>query len=70
MNLLKMCVDTCHIFTSGEESLSYVRRSLPLTKLIHFNDIDALVGEGHIGLATMTEIAAVAHQKAIPMVIE
>jgi len=77
---LRMCVDTCHVFASGEQPLDYIQRSLSLTRLIHFNDsatpcgscLDrhALVGEGHIGLATMTTIAEVANQHTIPMIIE
>jgi len=78
---LRICVDTCHVFACGHEPLEYIKK-VPdgFLKLIHFNDsaaaagtrLDrhAFVGEGHIGLARMTEIANHAITRAIPMLVE
>jgi len=81
---LRICIDTCHVFACGHDPLTYLRRFLTahagLTHLIHFNDsatpcgscLDrhALVGQGHIGISTMTEIAKTAAAATLPMVIE
>lgn len=81
---LRVCIDTCHVFAAGEDPVTYLkeitRMSPTYTKLIHFNDsatpcgscLDrhAFVGEGHIGLAKMTEIACAGTAAALPMVIE
>ena len=78
---LRICVDTCHVFACGHSPLEYIQQTpADLIKLIHFNDsaaicgscVDrhALVGEGHIGLETMTAIAGYARAQAIPMIIE
>jgi deoxyribonuclease-4 len=78
---IQICVDTCHVFASGHDPLDYIKK-VPdgLLKLIHFNDsaavcgscVDrhAFVGEGHVGLAKMTEIAHYARSKSIPMLVE
>jgi deoxyribonuclease-4 len=81
---LRICIDTCHVFACGHQPLNYLQRFLSahpaLTRLIHFNDsatpcgscLDrhAFVGQGHIGLETMTEIAKTASAASIPMVVE
>lgn len=81
---LRVCVDTCHVFACGEDPVTYVSRFIDehpnFVRLIHFNDsatpcgscVDrhAFVGEGHIGLEKMTEIACVASANDLPMVIE
>jgi deoxyribonuclease-4 len=81
---LRICIDTCHVFACGHNPLTYLQRFLAthagLTHLIHFNDsatpcgscLDrhAFVGQGHIGIATMTEIAKAAAASTLPMVIE
>jgi len=78
---LRICVDTCHVFACGHAPLEYIQQTPAAhIKLIHFNDsaatcgscVDrhALVGEGHIGLPTMTAIADYARTHTIPMIIE
>lgn len=79
---LRVCVDTCHVFASGCEPVSYLQKTAEkgLLTLVHYNDSQAacgscvdrhaFVGTGHIGLATMTEIAEFCASKRIPMVIE
>jgi deoxyribonuclease-4 len=81
---LRICVDTCHVFACGHEPRDYIRRLITthpgLTRLIHFNDsatpcgscLDrhAFVGQGHIGIHAMSEIAELATEHALPMVIE
>lgn len=81
---LLICIDTCHVFASGAQPLDYLKRTMSvhpsLVRLIHFNDsatpcgscLDrhALVGEGHIGIETMTAIALASTASGIPMVIE
>lgn len=81
---VRMCIDTCHVFVSGEDPLVYVTEVVAHQKealaLIHFNDsatvcgscLDrhAFVGEGHVGLATLSKIATVATSAGIHMVIE
>ena len=78
---LRICVDTCHVFACGHDPLDYIKK-VPdgFLKLIHFNDSAALsgsrldrhafVGEGHIGLAKMTEIAHYGKARTIPMLVE
>jgi deoxyribonuclease-4 len=81
---LRVCVDTCHVFACGADPLDYVQRFLDdhpdHIKLIHFNDsatacgscLDrhAFCGQGHIGIAKMTDIAATATVMGIPLIIE
>lgn len=81
---LRICVDTCHVFACGHAPADYVRSALAkdptLLKLIHYNDsatpcgscLDrhALVGQGHIGIATMEDVAKTAAAAAVPMLIE
>ena len=78
---IRICVDTCHVFACGHDPMDYIKK-VPdgFLKLIHFNDsaaasgsrLDrhAFVGEGHIGLVRMTEIAHYAVARAIPMLVE
>jgi deoxyribonuclease-4 len=81
---LRICVDTCHVFTCGHQPLEYISRlsqyNKKLLKLIHYNDsatpcgarLDrhAFMGTGHIGMPKMTEIAEHCHVNKYPMVIE
>lgn len=80
---LRICLDTCHVFACGHDPVRYIQSCLDysgLLKLIHYNDSKdicgsckdrhALAGTGHIGLQTMTEIARLCKEKALPMVIE
>jgi len=81
---LRICIDTCHVFAVGDAPLTYLQRMVTehpgLAKLIHFNDsatpcgscLDrhAYPGQGHIGIALLTEIAVVAAAAAVPMIME
>lgn len=81
---LKICVDTCHVFATGQCPLAYIQALLndapQLLTLVHYNDSKeccgsckdrhAFVGTGEIGMPTMTEIAKLCHRHTIPMVIE
>jgi len=78
---LRMCIDTCHVFACGHQPLDYIQKTAPLfINLIHFNDsaapcgscVDrhAAIGDGHIGIDTMTAIAHHAVSHGLPMVIE
>jgi deoxyribonuclease-4 len=81
---IRICIDTCHVFACGHAPADYVRSALAkdptLLKLIHYNDsatpcgscLDrhALVGQGHIGIAAMEDVAKTASAAAVPMLIE
>lgn len=79
---LRACVDTCHIFAAGEDSprLYLEAMGAETTRLIHFNDsatpcgshrdCHAFAGQGHIGLAKMTEVACWGTSNGVPMVCE
>ncbi len=81
---LRICIDTCHVFACGHQPLDYIQRFTAahpsFTKLLHFNDSAAAcgscvdrhagIGQGHIGMKTMTEIAHHAISHGLPMVIE
>ena len=81
---LRVCVDTCHVFASGQCPLEYLQRAIReypgWVRLIHFNDslgargscVDrhAPPGEGHIGLAQMMAIAETGRAAGIGMVYE
>jgi len=78
---LRICIDTCHVFACGHQPLLYLQQTDPaLTQLIHFNDSatpcgsctdrHAEIGQGHIGIDTMTAIAHHAVSASIPMIIE
>lgn len=81
---LAICVDTCHVFATGQDPLKYIQDLVAtdkaLLKLVHFNDssgccgscVDrhAFIGTGLIGLAALTEVARVCSVADIPMVVE
>lgn len=81
---LRICVDTCHVFATGQNPLDYIQKihdtDASLLQLVHFNDsaeacgscLDrhAFVGTGKIGIATMTTIAEYCSERHIPMVVE
>ena len=81
---LKICVDTCHVFATGQCPLGYLQALLKdapeLLHLVHYNDSKeccgsckdrhAFVGTGEIGLEKMTNIAKLCSTNNIPMVIE
>ena len=81
---LRICLDTCHVFASGQNPLDYIRKiwsaDSGLLKLVHFNDsaapcgscLDrhAFIGTGKIGFAAMKEIADYCLSKSIPMLVE
>lgn len=81
---LRICVDTCHVFATGKQPLSYIQRltkyNKKLLKLIHFNDsatpcgscLDrhAFIGMGHIGIEQMTAVGNHCHSHNLPMLVE
>lgn len=82
---LRMCVDTCHVFSCGHVPLEYLETAVrvgsdSLIKLVHYNDsavpcgacVDrhAFMGTGHIGMDGMGVIAKFCAKHSIPMVIE
>ena len=81
---LRICLDTCHVFASGQNPLDYIRKiwdaDAGLLKLVHFNDsatpcgscLDrhAFIGTGKIGFPAMKEIADYCLGKGIPMLVE
>jgi deoxyribonuclease-4 len=81
---LRICVDTCHVFATGQNPLDYIQKihdtDASLLQLVHFNDsaeacgscLDrhAFVGTGKIGITTMTTIAEYCSERHIPMVVE
>jgi deoxyribonuclease-4 len=81
---LRICVDTCHVFATGQNPLEYIQRTFEtdptLLKLVHFNDsaaacgscVDrhAFIGTGEIGLEAMTAIADYCAARLIPMLVE
>jgi len=81
---LRICVDTCHVFATGQNPLEYIQKIYTtdptLLKLVHFNDsqtpcgscVDrhAYIGTGKIGYAALKEIADHCRDRNIPMVVE
>jgi len=81
---LRICVDTCHVFATGQNPLEYIQKlwtaDNTLLKLVHFNDsaaacgscLDrhAFIGTGEIGLVAMTAIADYCKERLIPMLVE
>jgi len=81
---LRICLDTCHVFASGQDPLTYIRKiwdaDSSLLKLVHFNDsatpcgscLDrhAFIGTGKIGFPAMKAIADYCLGKGIPMLVE
>lgn len=81
--LIKICVDTCHVFAAGYMPMDYIRElvnaDVPIG-LIHFNDskkpfdshVDrhAHIGAGYIGVDHLYEVAEYAITNNIDMVME
>lgn len=81
---LRICVDTCHVFATGQSPLNYIQKILAidstLLKLVHFNDSEtpcgscvdrhAYIGTGKIGYTAMKEIADYCRNQGIPMLVE
>jgi deoxyribonuclease-4 len=81
---LRVCIDTCHVFASGQNPLDYIKKMMAadpnLVRLVHFNDSatpcgscadrHAFIGTGKIGFAAMKEIADFCKSKGIPMLVE
>ena len=81
---IKICIDTCHVFAAGHESLEYLEqwneRFPESIVLVHYNDskVDkgskkdrhAYPGEGYIGKKKMLNIADFCMKNSLPMVIE
>ena len=82
--LVKICVDTCHVFQCNYCPLDYLHRiyeTLPGSLvLVHFNDSmcckgecrdrHAYPGRGHIGLEKMNQIRVFCYTRRIPIVVE
>ena len=81
---LRVCIDTCHVFASGQNPLTYIKNmhavEPTLIKLVHFNDsatgcgscVDrhAYIGTGEIGFEMMKDIADYCKTNGIPMLVE
>lgn len=81
---LRICVDTCHVFATGQNPLEYIQKIVTtdaaLLKLVHFNDsatpcgscLDrhAFIGTGKIGYAALKEIADYCLERSISMLVE
>ena len=81
---IQICVDTCHVFSLGYDSLEYIKTISELNptiiKVVHFNDsstacgshVDrhAFIGTGNIGIQKMHQIAEYCSSKNYPMIIE
>jgi len=84
MTKIKICIDTCHVFAAGHESLEYLEkwneRFPGSIVLVHYNDSKeplgkkkdrhAYPGEGCIGNDKMLKIADYCLKHSFPMVIE
>ena len=84
MKKIKICIDTCHVFAAGYESLEYLNiwneRFPKSIVLVHYNDSKvekgskkdrhAYPGEGYIGKKKMLDIADFCMKHNFPMVIE
>jgi len=82
--LIKICVDTCHIFAAGHDPLNFIEkweREHPRSLvLVHFNDSKekcgekkdrhAFPGEGWIGAEKMCLVEGWCRARDIPMVLE
>ena len=83
-HVIKICIDTCHVFAAGHDPLQYLQdwmAEFPQSlSLVHFNDSlcerhsrkdrHAFPGTGHIGISKMTAIAVWCQEHHIPMVYE
>jgi len=79
---IRVCIDTCHVFTSGSCPLEYIQKlnTNNLIQLIHFNDsktkcgdcVDRheLIGEGYIGMEKMEKVAEYCKEYKFDMVYE
>ena len=82
--LIKIFIDTCHVFAAGHDPLEYIEKWSRLYPeslvLVHFNDSKekcgdkkdrhAFPGEGHIGEWKMCLVEAWCLEQEIPMVME
>lgn len=82
---IKVCLDTCHVFAAGCDPMLYITKLeehglLSKLVLVHFNDSKECCGSckdrheipglGHIGIDTLTAVAAKCSEQGIPMVVE
>lgn len=75
-----ICLDTCHVFSSGYDPAWYLMQVIDYVKLIHYNDSNtrrggccdhhASLGNGHIGLKRMYLIKNIAANLDIPLITE
>lgn len=82
--VLKICVDTCHVFAAGHEPLDFIKElydnCATCIELIHFNDSayekgkkkdrHAFPGTGYIGIEKLTKISEWCLEKNISMLVE
>lgn len=79
--LIRICVDTCHVFVCGSDPLDYIKNiDKDLIKLIHFNDsktvcgscVDRheMIGSGFIGKDKMQLIGKYCFDAGFPMLYE
>jgi len=80
---VKICVDTCHVFSAGYIPMDYIRmleeNKVPIG-LVHYNDSEgdkgcckdshARIGTGYIGLSEMINVGNYCIQNNISMVVE
>ena len=77
---LKLCVDTCHVFSAGYDPAWFLEQVLDYTILVHYNDSagsrgccrdrHAPAGTGCIGVKRMLMVKAICINKNIPMIVE
>ena len=77
---LKICLDTCHVFSVGYDPAWFLNKVLEHVKLVHYNDSaeergsskdrHALAGNKYIGVTRMINIKEICINNKIPMVIE
>lgn len=82
----KICIDTCHVFACGHDTVKYLRDILDderfegILSLVHFNDSScacgskkdrhAAIGMGLIGTKVLRQAAEICQARGIPMVRE
>ena len=83
--IFKVCVDTCHVFATGYDPLTYLQMweaefGPDSVSVVHFNDSKepcgsckdrhAFMGSGHIGLVKLGQVFDWCMERNIPMIIE
>ena len=83
--VLRLCIDTCHVFAAGYRPMKFIETivkefGVGSIRLIHFNDskdpcgcrVDhhAKVGQGYIGMLNLLEVLKFANLNSIDCVVE